>query len=470
MVIHRKSRSDNKWVYIRSCALVLLLFVLSIKGFSQGKDSIVIDKIYQNALRSHESYQNLKQICDQAAPRELGSKNAIIAVGLFKDFLDKLDCDTVYLQQYKTEAWKHLFSSLSITSEKGSRLHFDVKALGPSVPTVQGGFEAEILEVSGMAALKSLKNEEVKGKIVFFNNLVKAEVIEPVEGYNAVIPRLYGANLASEKGAAGCIMRSISSIKDEYVHTGCMRYDTIHKKIPAVAISTEDADVLSNMLLKHPELKFNMEVQIEVQELETANVIAEIRGKEAPEEVIVIGAHIDTWYNTAGAHDDGAGCVQMIDVLRIFNVMKIANNRTIRVILFMDEEMSKSGAKAYVNQYKMEDETFIVAIESDLGGYEPCGFQLDGTESELKHLKAYGGMLIPYGLYRIEKGFGGGDMMVLKEEFGFPSLALKVNSQRYFDIIHTEKDSFDKINRRELQLGTAAITSLVYLIDKYGLN
>lgn len=465
-----RTGSGKERTFIRKIFLGMLLLFNITQICGQNQDSMMLASVYRQALLSEESYQNLKLICDQASPRELGSQKASEAVELLRGFMDELACDTVYTQAYNTMAWKHLSSSLSISSETDHQLNFNVMALGPSVPTNRGGFEARIIEVSGMEALKSLNDEEVKGKIVFFNNLVNNEVIEPIEGYKAVIPRLYGANLASEKGAVGCIMRSISSITDDYVHTGCMRYDSINEKIPAVAISTEEADILSSLLRQHSEFLFNMEVQSELQEVETANVIAEISGQEKPEEVIVIGAHIDTWYNTVGAHDDGAGCVQMIDVLRIFKTLNINNKKTIRVILFMDEEMNKSGAKAYINQYQKRNETFILAIESDLGGYEPCGFQLDGTESELKNLKGFGKLLLPYGLYRLEKGFGGGDMMVLKDEFGMPSIALKVNSQRYFDIIHTEKDSFDKINRRELQLGTAAITSLVYLIDKYGLN
>lgn len=467
----------NNFIKNKRGAIICLLCIsmhitLIINATAQSNDSIQIAAIYKNALQSHESYKNLQILCEQSAPRELGSENSVRAVNLLKSMLDSLNCDTVFLQAYKTDVWNHLSGTSLYTSINGEKYDFKVNALGPSVPTSNEGFGAEVIEVFGISELKSMDNELVKDKIVFFNNIMDNCFVEPVNAYiDAVQPRLFGANVASEKGAVACIMRSISTIEDNYIHTGCMRYDNHSENIPAVAISTRDADRLSKLLKNNSNVKLNMVVESEILKgVETYNVVAEIRGHEKADEVIVIGAHIDTWFNTPGAHDDGAGCVQMIDVLRIINELKIHNNRTIRVILFMDEEMNKSGAKAYLKQYSKKNEMFIAAIESDLGGFEPCGFLIDGTNLEIEKIQSFGRILQPYGLNRIEKGFGGGDMIVLKKQFGFPSIALKVNSQRYFEIIHTQKDTFDKVNRRELQLGSAAITSLVYLIDKYGLN
>ena len=200
------------------------------------------------------------------------------------------------------------------------------------------------------------------------------------------------------------------------------------------------------------------------------DLVAQIKGKKNPEEVIIIGAHSDSWYNAAGAHDDGAGCVQIMDVLRIFNELKIDNKRTIRVILFMDEEINRAGAKAYADYFDNDKETIVAGIESDLGGYQPNGFLIDGTDPIINQIKAYKEYLLPYGIYNIDKGFGGMDILTLKRKYGFPSIALRVESQRYFEIIHTVNDTFDKVYQRELQLGTAAIASLVYLLDKYGIK
>lgn len=448
-----------------------LLATISLVAIGQNNDSVVISKIYKNALNSKEAYLNLQEIMIKAAPRELGSHNSLVAVDLFHQMLTKQNCGEVKLQPYNVDTWQHIGSYAKLELGSGKSIQLHVKALGPSVSTSKKGLTTEVIEVSGIKELKSLKKEDVEGKIVFFNNLMDNLFVVPVDAYVlAVHPRLFGANEAARKGAVGAIMRSISTLNDDYVHTGCLRYNEIDKKIPAVAISTKEADLLSSIIGSNSNAKLNLKVFTRIEENhKTYNIIAERKGSTHPEEVIAIGAHIDTWYNTPGAHDDGAGCVQMIDVLRIFEELNIDNKRTIRVILFMDEEMFTSGAKAYVAQHNNPNEKFIAAIESDLGAFSPEGFLIDGSDSEISKIQDFSGILKSYGLYNILKGFGGGDMHQLKQKFGFPSIALKVNSQRYFEIIHTEKDVFETVNRRELQMGTAAISSLVYLIDKYSL-
>jgi len=266
-------------------------------------------------------------------------------------------------------------------------------------------------------------------------------------------------------------MRSLTTAVDEFPHTGSTVYDNNVKKIPVLAVSSKDAEKLSVLFKENPLLKLSIFVDTKfVDNIKSYNVIAEIKGKTNPEEIIIIGAHIDSWYNTTGAHDDGAGCVQVMDVLRIFKELKINNNKTIRVILFMDEEINKSGAIAYADYFNNSKEIIVAGIESDLGGFTPNGFFIDAPDSIINSFQTVGKYLLPYGIFEMKKGFGGSDMIVLKKKFGFPSIALRVESQRYFEIIHTEKDTFDKVNRRELQLGTAAIAGLVYFIDKYGIE
>ena len=448
-----------------------MITFFSLTAHSQIKDSIKISEIYNNALNSHEAYSNLEDMQSQAAPRAIDSEQAQTAINLLTSKLEKLDCDTVYLQDYTVDSWHHLYSFAELTVAENKTIKLHVKALGPSVSTPLEGLNAEMIEVNDLQALKALKKKEVKGKIVFFNTIMDNSFIEPVDAYVfAVQSRLFGADEAAKKGAIAVVVRSISTITDDFVHTGCLRYSNDAKKIPAVAISTNDADYLSSVLAENQNIKLHLKVRTgQKMNYPTHNIIAEIKGNEYMDEVITIGAHIDTWYNTSGAHDDGAGCVQMIDVLRIFNELKINNKRTIRLILFMDEEIFTSGATAYVSQHQNPNEKFIAAIESDLGGFEPSGFFIDGGNKEFSKIQCWKSLLEPYGLVDLEKGFGGGDMLKLKQQFGLTSIALKVNSQRYFEIIHTEKDSFETLNRRELQLGTAAICSLVYLLDKYGL-
>lgn len=448
-----------------------ILFLAFIPFFSYGQDdSTIVAQIFNNALNSYEAYSNLEELTTKASPRELGSEKSNIAVNLLKNMFDEHYCDTIYLQSYTIDAWQHIGSSLEILDNNKNKIEFNAKAIGPSVATNHEGITNEIIEVSSIDGLQSLEEKEIEGKIIFINNPMNNSYVDLVDAYvDAVQPRLFGANEASKLKASAIILRSISTVNDNYVHTGCLRYNDQDTKIPVVVISTKEADLLSDVLKNNKEAVANLKVSINIkQNFKTYNVIAEKKGTTFPDEVIAIGAHIDTWYNTPGVHDDGAGCVQMIDVLRIFKELKIKNKRTIRVILFMDEEMFTSGATAYVNQYNNDNEKFIAAIESDLGAFQPEGFLIDGTDNEISSIKNWSPVLKPYGIYNIKKGFGGGDMIKLKQKFGFPSIALKVNSQRYFEIIHTEKDIIETVNRRELQMGSASITSLVYLIDKYG--
>ena len=223
------------------------------------------------------------------------------------------------------------------------------------------------------------------------------------------------------------------------------------------------------MLKEDPQLKVNMFVDSKAIESVTSyNVIGEIKGKTEPEKTIVLGAHTDTWYNSPGAHDDGAGCVQMIDVIRIFKELDIQPNKTIRVVLFMDEELNQSGAKAYAESVKETAKDHYFALEADVGGFSPNGFRFDTNDTIIQNMQKFLEYLLPYNIYKIEKGFGGVDINQLKR-YGIPVTGINADCQRYFEYHHSANDTFDKVYNRELQLGSAAIASLIYLIDKYGI-
>ncbi len=455
-----------------SLLTLILGLYLPFSALSQNKDSIEIANIYENALNSREAYNNLKLLCDSAGPRQIGSEASIKAVHILKRQLENNGFDKVYLQEFESAVWyQNSKGRALVTSEKIGEYTLEVDAFGPSVATQKNGLKTGIIEVSSIQELESLGRENIEGRILFYNTPMNNAYPNPLDAYvEARMLRFKGTSRAAEYGALGVIMRSLTTSIDEFPHTGSIVYDPDFERIPAVALSSKDSELLSSFLKEDPNLKIWMYVDTKVVEaVKSYNVIAEIQGKTSPEEVIVIGAHIDSWYNTTGAHDDGAGCVQMIDVLRIFDELKIHNNRTIRVILFMDEEINRAGAQAYKDYFDEEKETIIAGIESDLGGYQPNGFLIDGTSPQINQIQAYTDLLLPYGLYNIGKGFGGMDILTLKREFDFPSIALRVESQRYFEIIHTVNDTFDKIHPRELQLGTAAISSLVYLLDKYGI-
>ncbi len=462
----------NRTLINASILILILGLCLPLSAFSQNNDSVVIANIYKNALNSRESYNNLKVLCESAGPRQIGSEASIKAVHILKKQLENKGFDKVYLQEFESAVWyPNSRGKATVKSEMSGDYALEVDVFGPSVATNKNGLNAGIIEVSSINELESLGKENIAGKIVFYNTPMNNAYPNPLDAYvEARMLRFNGTSRAAEYDALGVFMRSLTTSIDEFPHTGSIVYDPKFERIPALALSSKDSEVLSSLLKEDPNLKTWMYVDTKiVDDIKSYNVIAEIKGKTAPEEVIIIGAHIDSWYNTTGAHDDGAGCVQMIDVLRIFNELKIQNNKTIRVVLFMDEEINRAGASAYAEYFDMEKETIIAGIESDLGGYSPNGFLVDGTATEIQQIQAYNKHLLPYGLYNIGKGFGGMDILTLKRKYDFPSIALRVESQRYFELIHTVNDTFDKVHPRELQMGTAAIASLVYLLDKYGI-
>ncbi|MBP9705818.1 MAG: M20/M25/M40 family metallo-hydrolase, partial [Chitinophagales bacterium] len=266
-------------------------------------------------------------------------------------------------------------------------------------------------------------------------------------------------------------VRSVSSAMDEFPHTGSMRYLDENKKIPAVAISTLDAELLSATLAEFPKTEFKLLTWCKfLPDVKSYNVIAEITGSEFPNEVITVGGHLDSWDVGEGAHDDGAGCVQSMEVLRTIKALNIKPKRTIRCVLFMNEENGNRGGHAYADWAKTTNEKHIAAMESDAGGFSPRGFTIeDDSDAIVKIFTDLKPLFLPYGVYYIQRGHGGTDIGPLKE-LGTTLIGLVPDSQRYMDIHHTANDTFDKVNKRELSLGAATMTSVVWWISENGIE
>jgi hypothetical protein len=274
---------------------------------------------------------------------------------------------------------------------------------------------------------------------------------------------------AARYGALAVIIRSATTAHDNFPHTGVQHYADSVTAIPAMCICTNDADLLSYWLKDDPSLKLSMNMNCRnLPDAPGWNVIAEIRGSGHPEEVIAFGGHIDAWDLGQGAHDDGAGLVQSIDILRIYKALGIRPKHTIRAVAFMDEEIAQEGAATYANEAKKKGEKHIVAIEADRGGDSPWGFSIDAPDQQLAKIKSWKPLFSPYNIWFFEKGGSGVDIRDLKSQ-GTPLIGLVTDPHRYFDFHHSANDSFDKINVRELELGAAAMAELVYLIDNYGL-
>jgi Zn-dependent M28 family amino/carboxypeptidase len=451
-------------------SLALLAFLsLFLNGFTQNPDSVFIKQIFDNVLTNRVAYQNLEILTNIAPGRLVGSEESIVALKFFEKYFNELGADTVYLQEFKTHSWVCDSSSVSILNKKSREIPLRCDALGTSPSTPLSGLVAEVIEVQGLADLEKLGTEKIAGKIVFFNRPMKDTFINTFAAYgDAVDQRAHGPAEAAKYGAAGAIVRSVTTSLDDFPHTGSSRFQGV--RIPALAISTIAANQLSQELKENPKTKIRIFVKSrDLPEITTYNLVAEIRGKVRPDEAIIVGGHIDSWFNSPGAHDDGAGCVMSCDVLRIFKELNIRNNRTIRAVLFMDEEMFQAGGNAYADFVSQSGKRPYLALEIDEGAFTPEGFTIDAPDSLVKKLNGLKPLLETYGIKYFKKGGGGVDIYPLKKS-GVPLVAYVTDPQRYFDLHHSGNDTFDKINYRELNLGTGCVATLIYLIDKYGVE
>ncbi|MBN4066134.1 M20/M25/M40 family metallo-hydrolase [Candidatus Amoebophilus asiaticus] len=455
--------------------LLLLFCIIIILGVrAQETDSLMIRKIYDEALTNGKSYELLGQLCNEIGSRLSGSPEADRAVEWARMAMQSLGLGTVYLQEVMVPHWVRGDKEVGkiISSKTLVLKELPVCALGGSIGTGKDGIIGNVIEVYQFEELEKLGREKIEGNIVFYNRPMDPKYISTFDAYSkAVGQRWAGAIRASKYGAVGVIVRSLTLKLDDFPHTGSMGYRDTVKKIPAAAISTKGADFLSKRLKVDRALKFHLKMNCEtLPEKKSYNVIAEMKGSEFPDEIIVVGGHLDSWDMGDGAHDDGAGCVQSIEVLRIFRALNIKPKRTIRAVMFMNEENGLKGAKKYAEEAKLKKEKHIAAIESDAGAFSPRGFGIETDDSlKLAKILEWKSLFAPYGLHEIGIGYGGADISKLKDQ-NVVLIGLRPDSQRYFDYHHADSDTFDKINKRELELGGAAMAALVYLLSEHGLK
>ena len=310
----------------------------------------------------------------------------------------------------------------------------------------------------------------MKGKIVFYNYKFNPTFVHTFNAYSdAVKYRGGGPSQAAKYGAVGVIVRSMSQSTDNNPHTGSTRYDSAYPKLPAVAIGLKDADELS-AALKTKAVKVSLKTNGHfLPDTIGHNVIGELTGTTYPDEIITVGGHLDSWDNCEGAHDDGAGCVQTMEILRSFVALGYKPQRTIRFVLFANEENGLRGGSKYAAEAKSKNEKHVFALESDAGGFTPRGFGFTASEAQFQKVLAWKALLAPYGGSELTRDGGGADIGPLNRTFGTPVAELIPDSQRYFDLHHSRNDVFENVNKRELELGAVNMAALIYLIDKYGL-
>jgi hypothetical protein len=447
----------------------LFLSLLCTTVFSQSEDAVVIKKISDEILTNGKAYE--------IGARLAGSQGMVKAEQWGLKVMQESGADKAWMQECLVPHWVRggkdeataNYDDQRSRKIKSSKRPLDIIALGNSIGTGKSGLSAEVMLVNSFDELEKRK-EAVKGKIVFYNYKFNDTYINTFHSYrDAGQYRGQGPGRAAKYGAKAVIVRSMSHAADNNPHTGATRYDSLYAKIPAVAIGLRDADWLGEQLQNG-----NVSVSLKTNghflpDTIGHNVIGELRGTEFPDEIITIGGHLDSWDNCEGAHDDGAGCVQTIEIMRAFKATGYRPKRTIRFVLFANEENGLRGGNKYADEAKAKGEKHIFALESDAGGFTPRALGFSGTEEQFQKFLSWKSLIAPYGCNEFVSGGGGADIGPLNRAFKTPTASLNPDTQRYFDIHHARSDVFEAVNKRELELGAVNMAALIYLVDKYGL-
>jgi len=464
-----KTKSEGK---IRILLWLICCFTAQITSAQPNseKESQIVDAFYKEALKHAAKDTNLYYLSKEIGHRMTGSAAAEKAAFWIKQQLENLHADKVYFQPVIVPHWiRGGKDEAYLQLPNRSPIQLDILALSPSVAT-DGILSASVIEVTSWEALHQLNKEEVTGKIIFFNRSMDTKILHTFDAYLAIADQRYlGAVEAAKKGAAAILIRSLTLSQDDYPHTGAMLYKEGIKKIPAAALSLNSADRLSSALKTNPQLKVQLQTNGQIlPNIQSNNVIAELKGSDFPEEVLSIGAHIDSWDVGEGASDDGTGIVQAIEALRLFKMLGIQPRRTIQFVFYMNEEAGAHGGIEYAKLAQKSNNHYLAAIESDAGGFLPVGFRADGQPQSLQKLQKYLKALSPYGMADLQTNQRGVDIAPMKD-IATLLLSLNCDDHRLFDVHHSAKDTFEKLNRREVALGAAAMAALAYIINQNGL-
>jgi hypothetical protein len=456
---------------MKKSVIIGAFFLSGMSVLAQTSDEKMLKDIYNLSLTNGKCYSWLEHLSNKIGSRLSGSENAEKAVQYTKAQLETLGLDKVYLQEVMVPKWVRGEKETAFILENKTKIAVPIAALGGSVATSKNGLTAEVIEVQGIEDLKKW-GDKIKGKIVFYNRPMDPTFIETFKSYGGCVDQRYaGAKEAAKFGAVGTIVRSMNLRLDDYPHTGTQSYGDLQPSeyIPTAAISTNGAELLSQKLKANPTLKFYFKQSCEqMEDVLSYNVVGEIKGTEHPDNIMVVGGHLDSWDLADGSHDDGAGVVQSMEALHIFKRLGYKPKNTIRVVLFMNEENGGRGGKMYAELAKTNKENHIFALESDSGGFSPRGFSIEADDANFQRISSWKNLFEPYLIHSFVKGGAGADINPLSSG-KIVKAGLKPDSQRYFDYHHALNDNFDAINKRELELGAATMTSLLYLIDQNGI-
>ncbi len=451
----------------------LFLFCMPFMAQAQvNQDSVTIKKMADEIMTNGKAYDLLRELTKKIGGRLAGSPQQQNAAIWGKRNMEAFNPDKVFMQPCKTPSWQRGgkdFAAIVGVNGAATIQKLEVLALGNSMGS-NGLLEAEVLAVANFNELEKRK-DEVKGKIVYFNSEFDPTLIQTFGAYGASgIYRRSGASRVAKYGALGIMIHSLSSAPDNAPHTGTMVYDETLPKIPAVALGPDDAKALYAQAKKG-----TVRVQMQtygyfLPDADENNVVAELKGTEHPEEIITIGGHLDSWDVNEGAHDDGAGIVQTMEILRTMKALNYQPKHTIRFVLFANEENGGKGGAKYAELAKLNKEKHILALESDEGGFTPRSIAVSCSPAQLARFQTWTPLLKPYGT-EVTAGGGGADIGPLT---GYDKTIIMSSmipdSQRYFDVHHAKTDVFENVNKRELLLGAVNIAAFIYLVDQHGVN
>ena len=431
----------------------------------------VITQFYGDALGERESYNLLRDLSKDIGQRLSGSEGAAKAVLWSKEIMEGYGFDSVFLQEVMVPHWERGAYEECFYYEGNKKINLSILGAGGTVSTPFEGVTAEVVEVKSLEEVDVLGREGVEGKIVFYNKAFNQRYINIGTSYGETgFQRRLGAIKAAEYGAVASVFRSLSSSNDDYPHTGSMSYKEGVDSIAHGGLGVLSSIKLSEKIKADPKTKLTVRLSGKwFPDALSHNVIGEIKGSENPDNIILVGGHLDSWDVSEGAHDDGAGCVHSIGALRLFQKQGIKPKNTLRAVMFMNEENGLRGGTQYAENAIKNNEKHIVAIESDASAYIPRGFGFSGSDEQLEKIQDWLKYFDKNTISYFSKGGGGADIGPLHRKTGTPMFGLSIDGQKYFEIHHTAKDVFEAVHPREMELGTASMASLVYLIDKYGL-
>ncbi|MFQ5569115.1 MAG: M28 family metallopeptidase [Rhodothermales bacterium] len=450
---------------MRRCSTLFLVFVLlcaAREGRAQPDPSLSItqtyrraaDEIIHAALRDSAAFDRLAYMADTFGPRLSGSQNLENAIDWILEEMARDGLENVRGEEVMVPHWVRGQESLTLLSPREATLR--MLGLGGSVGTPPEGITAEVLVVGSFDELEA-RRDEAAGKIVLFN--------VPFTSYGQTVQyRSVGAIRAARAGAVASLVRSVGPVSLSTPHTGAMRYDDRVPRIPHAAVTVEDAMMMQRMQDRAQTIRVRLFMEAQtLPDATSRNVVAEIVGREKPEEIVVLGGHIDSWDVGQGAMDDGGGTVAAWEAVRLLNALGLHPRRTVRVVLWTNEENGLRGGVAYRDAHRDEIDNHVLAIETDSGVFKPRGFGFAGSDDAYALVQEVGKLLEGIGAGTVTRGGGGADIRPIMRE-GVPGMGLSVDGSKYFWYHHTPADTIDKLDPHEFNLCVATLAVMAYVV------